>query len=156
MVELSTGSATIGSVNVNAGSANIGDVDVLTIAAGTTRIGGVYPVGMRYIDESGTVLTVKDALIDVATTGDNQLVTAVTNKILRVLSYYLVCAGAVTVQFQDDAGANLTGDMSFAANGGISVYGHHKAMLDTGSGQGLDINLSGNVAVSGWLCYVEV
>ena len=88
--------------------------------------------------------------------GDNQVVNAVAGKQVKVLSYVLVAAGAVSVQWQDDGGANLSGVMALAANGQVNPSGGSDAipLLVTAVGQGLDLNLSAAVAVGGHITYI--
>lgn len=97
------------------------------------------------------MITVK---IDTATSGSNTLVAADTNRRIRVLSYHLVVASAVTVKFIGGA-ADLTGVMSFAANGGIALSSGHPdiPLLQTAKNEALIISLGGNVQVSGSVTY---
>jgi hypothetical protein len=110
-------------------------------------------------DSSGTVLTPKFAKIDAASAGDNTLVAAVTGKKIRVLSYVLVNGhtDTQTVRFESGAGGTaLTGQMIFAANGGVSS-GHNPAgHFETAAGALLNLELSGATTVDGHLTYVEV
>lgn len=103
-----------------------------------------------------TALVPKFASIDVATAGDNTLVAAVTGKQLRVLSYALVAGGAVAVRWKSGAATNLSGAMSFAANGGVAPAWSPVGLLQTVAGDALVLNLSAAVQVSGHLVYVEV
>lgn len=103
-----------------------------------------------------TALTPKFATIDVASSGDNTIVSGSAGKKIRVLQYALVCGSATVVQWQDTGGANLTGDMSFAANGGISAPYCPLGLFETTDGDGLDLNLGSANSVSGHLVYVEV
>jgi hypothetical protein len=68
--------------------------------AGTNLIGlvsGGADASTRY--NGATPLTPKFANIDVASSGDNQLVAAVSGKTLRVLSVFLAASGAVDAVF---------------------------------------------------------
>lgn len=100
-------------------------------------------------------LTPKFVVISASTVGDSTLISAVSTKQIRVLSFSLVSVGAVSVKFRS-ATTDITGAMSFAANGGISVpfspLGHFQTAISTL----LAINLSAAVAVGGSLVYVEV
>jgi len=105
----------------------------------------------------GTIaLTPKFAKIDVASVGDNTIVSGVTGKKIRVLQYALICAGAVTVTFKSGTTTPITGDMSFAANGGISTPYSPVGLIETAAGEDLVLNLSASTSVSGHLVYVEV
>lgn len=106
---------------------------------------------------AGAALTPKFAKIVASSSGATSIVALVSSKKLRVLSWQLVCNGAVNVKWQSHVTpTDLTGLHYFAANGGITVpfnpYGH----FETVAGEALDINLSGAVAVGGSLVYVEV
>ena len=105
---------------------------------------------------SGTVaLTPKFAPIDVASAGDNTIVSGVTGKKIRVLQYAFICAGAVTVTFKSGT-TPISGDMSFASNGGISTPFSPVGIIETAAGEDLVLNLSAAASVSGHLVYVEV
>jgi hypothetical protein len=82
--------------------------------------------------------------------GTTSLVSGVTGKRIRVLSYAVVCTTAGTVKFSD--GGDLTGAMSFGANGGISCSPGDDPYFSTASGSGLSIVTSG--AVEGHLSYI--
>ena len=101
-------------------------------------------------------MTPKFVKIDVASSGDNTIVSAVEGKKIRVLQYALVCSDAVTVQWKSSGGTALSGAMSFAANGGISCPFSPVGLFETAIGEGLVLNLSAAVQVSGHLVYVEV
>lgn len=97
------------------------------------------------------------AVIDHASSGDNTIVAAVANKRIRVLSYVIVAAGAVTVRWEAGAsGTALSGQMSLAANGGISapeaILGH----FDVPTGVLLNMELGGAVSVDGHLRYAVI
>jgi len=100
---------------------------------------------------------IKRAIISGATSGDNTLVTAVTGKKIRVLSLFLVAAGAVTVRFESGAGGTaLTGVMSVAANGALVLPHSDAGWFETAAAALLNMELGGAVQVSGALVYQEV
>lgn len=100
---------------------------------------------------------IKYAIISGATSGNNTLVAAVTGKKIKVLSLYLLAAGAVTVRFEDGAsGTALSGVMSVAANGGIVLPANNAAWFETTAATLLNMELGGAVQVSGGLSYIEV
>lgn len=82
--------------------------------------------------------------------GTTAIVSGVSGKRIRVLSYAVVCTEAGTVQFSD--GADLTGAMSFAANGGISCAPGDDPYFSASAGSSLSIVTSG--AVEGHLSYL--
>lgn len=101
--------------------------------------------------------TVKRVIIDHATSGDNEIVAAVTGKAIRVVNFCIVSAGAATARFESAAGGTaLTGQMTLAASTvvapGESMQGH----FQTAAGAALNLELSAAVSVDGWLCYQEV
>lgn len=99
----------------------------------------------------------KYAIIDAAALGDNTVVAAVTGKKIRVLSLFLVAAGAVTARFESGAGgAALTGQMVLAANGGFSLPFNPEGWFETAAAALLNLELSAAVSVDGALTFVEV
>lgn len=104
-----------------------------------------------------TALTPKFAVINATVNGDNTIVAAVSAKKIRVLSYSIVADAAVGVAFEDGAGGSeLSGQMAFAANGGISVPFSPVGHFETTANTLLNIELDAAANVRGHLCYVEV
>lgn len=103
-------------------------------------------------------LDIKRAVIDHATSGDNTLVAAVTNKKIRVLSLFFTVAAAVNVRFESGAGGTaLTGVMNFGAAGdGIALPYNPLGWFETTASALLNMELSGAVSVDGALQYIEV
>ena len=109
------------------------------------------------VNDDGTLLTPKRAVISASSSGVSSLVAAVTGKKIRVLSLVLMAAGAVNVKFQSHTTpTDLTGLFPLAANGGFSIGFSPLGHFETVAGEQLDINLSGAVAVGGCLTYVEI
>lgn len=143
----------------NAISGNEMQVDVVAaLPAGTSLLGSISAKhATDAIMDGVTALTPKFASIAVSSSGDNTLVAAVVGKKIRVLSYTLVAAGAVTCRFEDGAGGTAkSGQMSFAANGGVSVPFSPVGHFETTANTLLNLELGGAVAVAGHLTYVEV
>jgi len=92
----------------------------------------------------------------ISTSASADLVNAVTGKIIRVTSLFIVCDSAVTVKFQSGASTDLTGALSFAANGGIALTFNEKGWFQTASGAKLNVVLGGSVGVRGALTYTVV
>lgn len=106
---------------------------------------------------AGVPATVKYAAIDTASSGDTTIVAAVTSKKIRVLSCFLVAAGAVNVRFESGAGGTaLTGQMNLTTNSGFVLPYNPAGWFETGSGSLLNLELSGAVSVDGSLSYIEV
>ena len=105
----------------------------------------------------GVAYPVKRAVIDCATSGDNTIVAAVASRKLRVISVFLVTAGAVTVRFESATGGTaLTGQMNFASNGGMVLNENKTGWFQTIAGELLNLELSGAVSVDGALTYIEI
>lgn len=100
---------------------------------------------------------VQYAAISGATSGDNTLLAAKTGSKIRVISLFLIAAGAVTVRFESGAGGTaLTGIMSVAANGGMVLPYNEFGWFETAVTTLLNMELGGAVQVSGGFAYVLV
>jgi hypothetical protein len=100
---------------------------------------------------------IKYAVIDDATSGNNTIIAAVTGKRIRVISCFLIAAGAVNVRFESGAdGIALTGQMNLTTNSGFSLNFNAGGWFETAAGALLNLELSGAVSVDGCLSYVEV
>lgn len=98
------------------------------------------------------------ATISTSASGDTTLVAAQPGRKIRVVSYTVIAAGAVSVKFKSGS-TDITGAMALAANGGAAPSGAGLApsgfagLFETASGEALVINLSAAVAVGGHLTY---
>jgi len=154
VASLPAGTNAIGKLAANSG-VDIGDVDVTSIAAGTNVIGGTHDVSGLVIENAISV-TVKRAIIDAATSGDNTLVAAVAAKKIRVLSAFLVAAGTVVVRFESGAGGTaLTGQMNLVANTGFVLPYNPHGWFETADNTLLNLELSAAISVDGALVYIE-
>jgi hypothetical protein len=100
---------------------------------------------------------IKRAIIDHATSGDNEVVAAVAGKKIRVLDVVLVASAAVNVRFESGAsGTALTGVMNLAANGGFAPGFNPVGHFQTAASAALNLELSGAQSVDGWIVYQEV
>lgn len=110
------------------------------------------------ISNSGTALTPKFAKISVSSSGANTIVSAVTGKKIRVLSWDCVANAAVNFKWQSHTTpTDLTGLYYMAGQGnGVARAFNPVGYFETVSGEALDLNLSAAVAVGGSLVYVEV
>lgn len=99
----------------------------------------------------------QSAIIDTASSGDNTIVSAVSNKRIKVLSYFIVTGGAVDCRWKSGSSTNLSGAMPFVANTGIASGEGDKQsdspLLYTAIGEALVLNLSDAVQVSGHVSY---
>lgn len=144
-----------------AGNNNIGDVDVASLpalAAGTNLIGRVSSSDETSTIYNGTTaITPKFAVLDAASSGDNTLIAAVASKKIRVLSLFLVSAGAVNVRFESGAsGTALTGQMNLVANTGFVLPYNPLGWFETASNTLLNLELSAAISVDGSIVYAEV
>lgn len=125
------------------------DQATLSVAADTSKImNGV----------SGTSLTPKFAKITASSSGATTIVAAVTSKKIRVLGWEVSVNAAVNFKWQSHVTpTDLTGlYYNSAQGGGVARSFNPVGWFETVSGEALDINLSGAVAVGGSLVYVEV
>ena len=83
--------------------------------------------------------------------GDHEIVPAVPNLKIVVVSFLVICGGAVDLTWKSD-GNELTGDMPVAANGGMSPFSP-LGLFETPVGESLVLNMSAGVKVSGCLTY---
>lgn len=147
------------SVDDGAGSLTIdGTVDIGTgPAASRTTDSIAASLAGDAIMDGLTALTPKFAKITASSSGATTIVSAVTSKKIRVLKWSLVANAAVNAKWQSHVTpTDLTGLHYLAANGGIAEPFCPVGLFETVSGEALDINLSGAVAVGGSLVYVEV
>lgn len=125
------------------------DQSTIAIAADTSKIAN---------GASGTNLTPKFAKIAVSSSGVNIIVAAVTSKKIRVLQWIVKANAAVNFKWQshttptDLTGLFYNSAQGDGAGGAFCPVGH----FETVAGESLDLNLSGAVAVGGYLIYVEV
>lgn len=105
-----------------------------------------------------TPLLPKFVAVDKASSGDNEVVAAVTGKKIRVLAGLLVMTGtAVTIRFESGAGGTaLTGQMTPTQGNVIPLAFCPLGHFETAPGAALNLELGGAQSVDGWLVYVEV
>lgn len=99
--------------------------------------------------------TILFAKIDCSASGVNIIVAANPSGKIKVLSYFMVADSAVSAKWQS-ASTDLSGAMSFSANGGIASPVGTPAggwILETQSNQALNLFLSGSVGVRGHISY---
>ncbi len=93
-------------------------------------------------------------VVSCASSGNNTLLAAQTGYKIRVISYTLTAASAVTVSFQDGAGGTaLTGVMSLAAGVPLVVPLAREGHFETSVTTLLNLSLGGGVQVSGHITY---
>lgn len=95
------------------------------------------------------------APINASASGNTTVIPAVGGKQIYILSLELLCAGAVTVEWQSGAGgAVISKGQAFPANGGKVLPFNRAGWGATAVGASLNINLSAAVQVSGSIQYV--
>jgi hypothetical protein len=129
-----------------------------TLQAGTALIGIVSSSNeTSTIYNGSTALTPKFATIVASSSGATTIVAAVTSKKIRVVALKLIANAAVNAKWQSHVTpTDKTGLSYLAANGGEVLPYNPVGWFETVSGEALDINLSGAVAVGGHLTYIEV
>jgi len=110
-----------------------------------------------YFSDTQRLQRFKRVVIDVAGSGDNTIVAAVTGKIIRVYQVVLIAAGTVVTTWQSGAGGTpITGGMTLAVNTGYAPPWCPAGHFQTAEGALLNLSLSAAVSVDGWLIYAEV
>jgi len=111
---------------------------------------------LSYLD-THSASVIKRAVIDAASSGNNEVVAAVASKKIRVHNVVLLSAGTVTVRFESAAdGTALTGQMQLTAQTGFAPGFDPTGHFETVAGQALNLELSGAISVDGWITYQEV
>jgi hypothetical protein len=108
--------------------------------------------------DDDTPLLPKFAVIDAASSGNNTLVSAVTDKKIRVLACFFTMTGtAVTARFESGAGGTaLTGQMTQTAGSTTVLPFNPLGWFETAASTLLNLELGGAQSVDGALVYVEV
>lgn len=99
------------------------------------------------------------ATIATSTSGDNTIVAAVTGRKIRVLGYVLSANAAVNTKWRS-ASTDKTGLRYFGSAGQESIAplsdDPEVFWFETAAGEALVLNLSGAVAVGGYVVYIVV
>lgn len=145
------------SVNVN-GQATMGNSSPTVIASNQSTVSVAQDTSQLAIGASGTYSAYQFVNITASSSGVTNILALVTSKKIRVVALSLTSNGAVNVKFQSHVTpTDITGLFYFAAAGdGIVLPFNPGGWFQTNSGEALDINLSGSVAVGGCLTYVTV
>ena len=97
---------------------------------------------------------VKFASINADTAGDKLIVPAVSNKRIRVIAYAVVATEPTSIKFRSGT-TDITGSMLLVQGGGIA-HAYDGGLFQTAVNQPLNINLSINATVGGYVVYREV
>ena len=88
-----------------------------------------------------------------ANSGDNTILSAVSGLRIKVYAIHFNVTGTVNMKWLSGS-TDLTGDMNFQAREGYTAAVNPPAiLLQTAAGEALILNLSGAVAVDGWIAY---
>ena len=98
--------------------------------------------------------TVQYATISATTSGDTQIVPAVSGKRIRVIAYAVIASATVSIKFRSGT-TDITGSMRVVEGGGIA-HAYDSGLFQTAVDQALNINLSANATVGGYVVYREV
>jgi hypothetical protein len=128
------------------------------LPAGTSLLGKIAAVlSTDTIYNGTTALTPKFATIAASTSGNNQIVAAVTSKKIRVLAAQLISNGTVNAKWQSgSSGTDLTGLAYLVANAGYVLPFNPCGWFESASGVLLNLNLSAAINVGGSILYIEV
>lgn len=161
-----TGSGTINTTTTNVSipiplpvllSGGISDVNVINqpLAVDASQ-SGAWNVGIigQPIEVTFNRPNYKYALINANTANDITIVNGVASKRIRVIAFALVASGTVNVKFKSGT-TDITGTMRFVEAGGIA-HAFEGGLFQTNVGESLNINLSANVQVGGYVVYEEV
>jgi len=100
---------------------------------------------------------VKYAVIDAATSGNNEIIAAKQGSKFRIISCLLIASSDVLARFESGAdGTAKTGQMDLTANSGFSLNENRSGWFETDKGESLNLELSGAVSVDGCLSYIEI
>ncbi len=111
----------------------------------------------RQVIQTKHRLTPKYTAVDVNTSPNSTVLSAVTGKKILVMGCVLIAAGAVNIRFEDGAGGTaLTGVMNLTTNSGFTLPFSEVGWFETSAGVLLNLELSAGTAVAGTLTYIEI
>ncbi len=112
---------------------------------------------MAYSANDLMALPLLYAPVACSTSGNNNIVAAVTGRSIVVMQYCLKSSGTVNPKWQTDGavtGTDLTGLLYDVASSGEATPFSPGGLFAGTKGKTLDLNLSGSIAVGGWVVYV--
>ena len=98
--------------------------------------------------------SVSFAQINATASGDTQVVAAVSGRSIVVVAYAVVASATVNIRFRSGT-TDITGSMRVVEGGGIA-HAYDGGLFQTAVGQALNINLSANATVGGYVVYRTV
>ena len=109
------------------------------------------------MQEAGNATDYKYANISISASGSTALVPSQAGVRVRLVAAFLVGGAASKVKFTNSGTATLSGELPFAANGGMVLPYNPAGWLQTVTGEGLYLNqATGSVGVGGAITYIEV
>lgn len=142
-----------GSVSISGNVTVTGDIDV------SDREGRLLGSSHKDIIPSngGVNVPIRFKKIEITASGNNTVVSGVTNSIIRVLSLAIVAATSGQTMKWKTLGSSgeLSGDLSFAKNGGYTLANDY-GLFQTATGESLAISLSTGGSVDGHISYILV
>jgi hypothetical protein len=136
---------------------SVNNTSVPVSQSGTWTVGiSNQPVSVTVANSSLTVRygSVSFATINATTSGDTQVVAAVSNRRIVVVAYAVVASATVNIRFRSGS-TDITGSMRLVEGGGIA-HSYDAGLFQTATGQALNINLSANATVGGYVVYRTV
>lgn len=151
---------TVGSVNIinSAGwVVNVANTSGVVAVSNTSGIKVFSTIETAQMSSNGVALTAGFAVIN-ATGTNNTLVSAVTNRKLRVLSYNFMSGVGNNVQFQSGTGASnlLTGTYFVGSNGGLVAPYNPIGWFETAASNLLNLKMASAQSVGGCITYLEI
>lgn len=142
------------------GGGGIGGNVTVTNFPATQNVAGTVNVGNFPATQNIAVIqpAILRAAVNISSSGDNTIIAAVAGQKVKMLGGMLIANGDVNVTIKSGAGTNLSGAIPLAAKGNgfvipISLAGYH--LFETAVGAALVFNLSGAVAVTGAIAYLQ-
>lgn len=102
-----------------------------------------------------TAARLSSAAINASSSGDNTLLVGTGGQTIRLFKMWLVAAAAVALKFKDGAGADFHPAITLLANGSWLLDLDGEPWFVTATGNGLVLNLSAAVQVSGRFYYTK-
>lgn len=106
------------------------------------------------IDEGLRALHVKVEIA--AASGDQTILSAISGKKIKVLGYVLVSDTGTALRWESGGSTNISGNMTVAANGGVSAAPTEWGWMTTLDGESLVLNVGTASTVGGHVTYAIV
>jgi len=136
---------------------SVNNTSVPVSQSGTWTVGiSNQPVSVTVANSSLTVRygSVSFATINATTSGDTQVVAAVSNRRIVVVAFGVIASATVNIRFRSGT-TDITGSMRVVEGGGIA-HAYDAGLFQTAVNQPLNINLSANATVGGYVVYRTV